>query len=275
MADEIVQSVGTAVQSQEKRDYSDYQPLEINLGVFFSTKKLPDKCTLSLNYTRGYVRFVFSMMTDSGKKEQVFKKYSLAETYRIVNALDAILADRLASLNAYVDKGAEGPISYSTLPEEGFTFFSHYFDKEKGFVTTGKTTISTVNVDGVERICIKGYSETEMLQIRVVLYDESNDAIYKASKRTVVDSGDLDFYRFVLEIKQAISKTFEYACADKIYQAVIWNGRNRNGGGDNRPQKKFGFFNKNTERQVSVNDSAASSNESGVDLFDQENEEIF
>lgn len=270
MAEEIIQTGGNNVQNQQKRDYSDYQPLEINLGVFFSTKALPDKTTLSLNYTRGYIRMVFTMMTDSGKKEQVFKKFTLSETYRIVNALDAILADRLATLNNYVNSGASGPIPYSELPEDGFTFQTHYYDKEKGNVPTGKITISTVDIEGTNRVCIKGYSETEMLQIRTVFFDDINDKLYKASKRTIVDSGDLDLYRFVLEIKQAISKTFEYACADKIYQAVIWKNRNGNSGNFQPQQKKFGFFNKNTQRQVSVNDSAASSNESGVDLFDND-----
>ena len=39
----------------------------------------------------------------------------------------------------------------------------------------------------------------------------------------------------------------------------------------NNGEKKFGFFNKNTQRQIAVNDSNVSgNNESGVDLFDQD-----
>ena len=250
-------------------DFSNYKPLEVNLGVFWTAKGLGDKTTLSFNY----LKFNFAMTTDDGKKEQLSKKFKISEGYKIVNALVAILADRIATLNNFVASGAEGKPNYSELPEEPFTFVTHYFDKVKNEdVITGKITISTVPVNGVNRICIKGYSETEMLQIRVIFYDEFNDKITKVSALSVSDGGDIDFYRFVNEVKKSLNKTFEYACADKIYQAIInKNSYKGNSNFHNNGEKKFGFFNKNTQRQISVNDSNASgNNESGVDLFDQD-----
>ena len=253
-------------------DYSNYKPLELNLGVFWTAKGLGDKTTLSLNYVRDYIKFNFSMITDDGKQEKLSKKFRLSEVYKIVTAFDAILADRTAILNDFVAKGAEGVPNYSELPEDGFTFYTHYFDKSKNEdVKTGKITISTVPVNGVNRICIKGYSETEMLQIRVIFYDEFNDKIGRVSAKSLIDGGDIDFLRFVLEVKQALKKTFEYAAADKIYQAVVYKNGNKGNFQNNNGEKKFGFFNKNTQRQIAVNDSNVSANnESGVDLFDQD-----
>lgn len=276
MAEELVLSSGNKPQG-EQRDFSSYKPLELNLGVFWTAKGLGDKTTLSFNYVRDYIKFNFSMTTDDGKKEQVSKKFKIAEGYKIVYALTAILADRLATLNKFVESGAEGTPNYSELPEEPFTFYSHYFDKTKNEdVKTGKLTISTVPVNGVNRICIKGYSETEMLQIRVVLYDEFNDKITKVSALSVSDGGDIDFYRLVNEVKKSLDKTFEYAAADKIYQAIIHRGNDGNYNSNNfKEPKKFGFFNKNTQRQVSVNDSQAGGDAAGIDLFDQDDDPTF
>lgn len=275
MAEELVLSSGNKPQG-EQRDFSSYKPLELNLGVFWTAKGLGDKTTLSFNYVRDYIKFNFSMTTDDGKKEQVSKKFKIAEGYKIVYALTAILADRLATLNKFVESGAEGTPNYSELPEEPFTFYSHYFDKTKNEdVKTGKLTISTVPVNGVNRICIKGYSETEMLQIRVVLYDEFNDKITKVSALSVSDGGDIDFYRLVNEVKKSLDKTFEYAAADKIYQAIIHRGNDGNYNSNNFKEKKFGFFNKNTQRQVSVNDSQAGGDAAGIDLFDQDDDPTF
>ena len=275
MAEELVLSSGNKPQG-EQRDFSSYKPLELNLGVFWTAKGLGDKTTLSFNYVRDYLKFNFSMTTDDGKKEQVSKKFKIAEGYKIVYALTAILADRIATLNKFVESGAEGTPNYSELPEEPFTFYSHYFDKTKNEdVKTGKLTISTVPVNGVNRICIKGYSETEMLQIRVVLYDEFNDKITKVSALSVSDGGDIDFYRLVNEVKKSLNKTFEYAAADKIYQAIIHRGNDVNYNSNNYKEKKFGFFNKNTQRQVSVNDSQAGGDAAGIDLFDQDDDPTF
>lgn len=256
-------------------DYSNYRPLELNLGVFWTAKGLGDKTTLSFNYVRDFLKFNFSMTTDDGKKEQLSKKFKIAEGYKIAYALSAILADRIATLNKFIEDGAEGVPNYSELPEEPFTFYSHYFDKTKNEdVKTGKITISTVPVNGVNRICIKGYSETEMLQIRVILYDEFNDKISKVSKLSYADGGDIDFYRLKNEVEKSLGKTFEYAAADKIYQAIIYKNGNKGNFQNNNGEKKFGFFNKNTQRQIAVNDSnVRGNNESGVDLFDQE--EVF
>ena len=256
-------------------DYSNYKPLELNLGVFWTAKGLGDKTTLSFNYVRDFLKFNFSMTTDDGKKEQLSKKFRIAEGYKIAYALSAILADRIATLNKFIEDGAEGVPNYSELPEEPFTFYSHYFDKSKNEdVKTGKITISTVPVNGVNRICIKGYSETEMLQIRVIFYDEFNDKITKVSKLSYADGGDIDFYRLKNEVEKSLGKTFEYAAADKIYQAIIYKYGNKGNFQNNNGEKKFGFFNKNTQRQIAVNDSNVSgNNESGVDLFDQE--EVF
>ena len=256
-------------------DYSNYKPLELNLGVFWTAKGLGDKTTLSFNYVRDFLKFNFSITTDDGKKEQLSKKFRIAEGYKIAYALSAILADRIATLNKFIEDGAEGVPDYSELPEEPFTFYSHYFDKSKNEdVKTGKITISTVPVNGVNRICIKGYSETEMLQIRVIFYDEFNDKITKVSKLSYADGGDIDFYRLKNEVEKSLGKTFEYAAADKIYQAIIYKYGNKGNFQNNNGEKKFGFFNKNTQRQIAVNDSNVSgNNESGVDLFDQE--EIF
>jgi hypothetical protein len=253
-------------------DYSNYKPLELNLGVFWTAKGLGDKTTLSFNYVRDFLKFNFSMTTDDGKKEQLSKKFRIAEGYKIAYALSAILADRIATLNKFIEDGAEGVPNYSELPEEPFTFYSHYFDKSKNEdVKTGKITISTVPVNGVNRICIKGYSETEMLQIRVIFYDEFNDKITKVSKLSYADGGDIDFYRLKNEVEKSLGKTFEYAAADKIYQAIIYKYGNKGNFQNNNGEKKFGFFNKNTQRQIAVNDSNVSgNNESGVDLFDQE-----
>ena len=253
-------------------DYSNYKPLELNLGVFWTAKGLGDKTTLSFNYVRDFLKFNFSMTTDDGKKEQLSKKFRIAEGYKIAYALSAILADRIATLNKFIEDGAEGVPDYSELPEEPFTFYSHYFDKSKNEdVKTGKITISTVPVNGVNRICIKGYSETEMLQIRVIFYDEFNDKITKVSKLSYADGGDIDFYRLKNEVEKSLGKTFEYAAADKIYQAIIYKYGNKGNFQNNNGEKKFGFFNKNTQRQIAVNDSNVSgNNESGVDLFDQE-----
>ena len=113
-----------------------------------------------------------------------------------------------------------------------------------------------------------------MLQIRVIFYDEFNDKIGRVSAKSLIDGGDIDFLRFILEVKQALKKTFEYAAADKIYQAVLYKNGNKGNFQNNNSEKKFGFFNKNTQRQIAVNDSNVSgNNESGVDLFDQE--EVF
>ena len=268
MADEF--PIPKTNQGQEP-DFSNYKPLELNLGVFWTAKGLGDKTSLSLNYVRDYVKLNFSMITDDGKQEKLSKKFRLAEVYKIVAAFDAILADRTAILNDFVAKGAEGVLEYSELPEEGFTFYTHYYDKTKNEdVKTGKVTISTIPVNGVNRICIKAYSETEMLQIRVIFYDEFNDKIGRVSAKSLIDGGDIDFLRFVLEVKQALKKTFEYAAADKIYQAIIYKNSNK-GNFQNNGEKKFGFFNKGTQRQISVNDSNISgNNEAGVDLFEQD-----
>lgn len=265
-------SVPKADNQGKEFDYSNYKPLELNLGVFWTAKGLGDKTTLSFNYVRDFLKFNFSMTTDDGKKEQLSKKFRIAEGYKIAYALSAILADRIATLNKFIEDGAEGVPNYSELPEEPFTFYSHYFDKSKNEdVKTGKITISTVPVNGVNRICIKGYSETEMLQIRVILYDEFNDKITKVSKLSYADGGDIDFYRLKNEVEKSLGKTFEYAAADKIYQAIIYKYGNKGNFQNNNGEKKFGFFNKNTQRQIAVNDSNVSgNNESGVDLFDQE-----
>lgn len=277
MAEELVVSNGNRPQNQEKGDFSNYKPLELNLGVFWSTKVLGDKTSLSFNYLRDYIKFTFNMVTNDGKKETVSKKFKLSEGYRIANALRTILADRIATLNTFVESGAEGVPQYSVYPEEAFEFKAHYYDKEKGEdVTTGKITISTVEVNGVNRICIKGYSDTEMLQIRVVFYDDFNDKISKVSAKSVADGGDLDFYRLVLEVEQSLKKTFEYAAADKIYQAIIHRGSgNSFNNNNNFKEKKFGFFNKNTQRQISVNDSQANDSVAGIDLFDQDDDPTF
>ncbi len=273
MAEEILTPKTT--DEQKEVDFSNYKPLELNLGVFWTAKGLGDKTSLSFNYVRDYLKFNFSMITDDGKKEQLSKKFRLAEGYKIFTVLNTILADRIAALNQFVESGVEGVPNYSEYPEDAFVFPTHYFDKTKGEdVQTGKIVITTVPVNGVNRICIKGYSETEMLQIRVVFYDEFNDKIARVSAKSIADGGDIDFYRLVNEVKQALNKTFEYAAADKIYQALIYKNNNSGkpyqGGGE----KKFGFFNKNTQRQIAVNDSGARSDESGVDLFDQDDTEF-
>jgi len=271
MAEQELAKANGGAPAGAKGDFSNYNPLEINLGVFWTAKSLGDKTTLSLNYVRDYVKLNFSMTTDDGKKEQVFKKFKLSEAFVIANALRTIIADRLATLNNFIESGAEGAPNYSELPEDGFTFHTHYFDKQKGEdVTNGKITISTIPVNGINRIVIKGYSETEMQQIRVVFYDDVNDRLRKVSQASIIDGGDLDLYRLGMEIEQALKKTFEYACADKIYQAVIAGKSYSNSNNNFQQKKSFGFFNKNTQRQVSVNDSSAGSNESGVDLFDQD-----
>ena len=214
MAEEILTPKTT--DEQKEVDFSNYKPLELNLGVFWTAKGLGDKTSLSFNYVRDYLKFNFSMITDDGKKEQLSKKFRLAEGYKIFTALNTILADRIAALNHFVESGAEGVPNYSEYPEDAFVFPTHYFDKTKGEdVQTGKIVITTVPVNGVNRICIKGYSETEMLQIRVVFYDEFNDKIARVSAKSVADGGDIDFYRLVNEVKQALNKTFEYAAADK------------------------------------------------------------
>lgn len=283
MAEELtVKNNSNNGNGENKGNFNDYKPLEVNLGVFWTAKGLGDKTTLSFNYVRDYLKFNFSMTTDDGKKEQISKKFRIAEGYKITNALMAILADRIATLNNFVAAGAEGTPNYSEIEEnEKLSFYSHYFDKEKNEnVTTGKITISTVPVNGVNRICIKGYSETEMLQIRVIFYDDFNDKITKVSALSVSDGGDIDFYRFVNEVKKSLNKTFEYACADKLYQAIIHSNRNGNPFNNNNnftyhKEKKYGFFNKNTQRQVSVSDSDPSgNNEIGVDLFEQDNNDL-
>ncbi|MGL4949616.1 MAG: hypothetical protein ACRC5M_04480 [Anaeroplasmataceae bacterium] len=270
MSDELVVAGPSALKGGDgKGDFSDYRPLEMNLGVFFSSKKGEDRSTLSLNYTRNYIKFDFSMICDNGQREYIGKRFTLTQGHLVAHALRAIIADRIATMQHHVANGSVGAPNYSVLPESAFEFNTHYFSKEtKELVNNGKVTFSTVEIDGVNRVCVKGYSETGMLNIRVVLHDDANgENFHKSTGSTTIDVGDLDLYKLGLEIERALKSTFIYAGFDKIYQALKYKPASSEkkglfGGGGS-------FFNRNApKRQVSVNDS--NSDESGADLFEQD-----
>lgn len=248
---------------QKNEKENTYSPLELNLGVFFTAKSVGEKTSLSLNATRGAVKFKFTGFNDAGEKIVIEKKLLLNQLYLFTHMLKAIMADRLAIVKMYYEMGESGSIMYSKLPELDCELNTVYYAKESGYVSNGKLTISTVLVGGSERICITGYDK-DGKSLRVVLVDESaSSVIVRASKATVLDPIDLEFCRLLLEVDRATKSTFVYAGFDKIYQYLKYALPSS---GEKKPF--FNFFKKNDHAQIPQENRTIKDADEGEDLYD-------
>lgn len=239
-----------------------YQPLEINLGVFFTCKQTEQKNSLSINQTRGGIKFKFTSIRENDEKLIIERKLSTNSVYLFSQLLRSVLADRQAIIKKYYEENVEGPIPYSVLPEIDYEMFISYYSKENSnFVDNGKITVSTVEIEGTPRVCITGY-DANGNSIPVVLYETiGNHAITKASKISVVDTTDLDFYRLCMEIERSSKNTLIYNGFDKIYQVI--KGQKSNSFIDNIKKTTNSIFGKKETPAIDVNDS----DEDGIDIF--------
>jgi hypothetical protein len=213
--------------------------------------------------------------------KKISKKLPLNHVVLFSGMLKAVIGQRLNSVKQAFSSGS--PVTYNRILETDCEYTSVYYNaKEAKFKESGKMTISTVDVGGVERVALTAY-DTNGGSIRVVLGDETGTNIIKqVSEYAIVDAYDLNLYRFGKETESALNKTLEYAGFDKILQAIYTQfpglapvkPQNNFGGGDG--QKKGGFFKKPWQNNNNNNNyqgrsqevTRSASAEPDADLFD-------
>jgi hypothetical protein len=255
--------------SQEKRDYSSYQPLQLNLAVFFNAvRKEEQQTSLSLSYTRNYFIFDFSQRLPDGSTKKITKKFTWNETYLFNEILKMIIKNRLETLSnkSYI---------YNELIEKDYEIYSGFYDKEKrSLQPSGKMTVRTVTVDNIKRIEISGYNSNGP-GISVVLGNENYSFNLKEPiPSLIIDAYDIPLYRFSFELNNALNNSLLYAGLDKIYQAVIFKNTGQKEKQAFNPFNK-GFFNKNPG-QKQINNGSSNQRATIVsDVTEEEDSDLF
>lgn len=258
-------------EKQEK----EYQSLDLSLGVFFSSKELEERNSLSIKRNRDGYKFKFTSVNEDGSKLVIEKRITVNAGFIFKRLLSAVLLDRQVIAKQYYENGnfEDGIIPYSTLPELDYEVLPVYFSKDSGtFINTGKITVSTVDVNGTPRVAITGY-DRDGKSIKVVLLDDSGKhMITRVSEKSVVDTADLDFYRFCYMFEKA-QNDFIYAGFDKMYQMlkIVINNNEKSFGNNNGNGKLFGFFKKKDEIPQQTSDNKVvevyDSDEDGSGIF--------
>ncbi|MBR1818100.1 MAG: hypothetical protein IJ772_04550 [Bacilli bacterium] len=260
MSDEKQQS--TEVQSANAQFHTE----ELNIGVWWTMKATRERSSLSVAMVDKGLRFRFTNIDETGNKRVIDRVLPKTSVYLFKLGFKAFLADRLALAKQAFD--ANTSPSYSAIPENVCVVNTAFFSKEQNeYVVNGHISLGTTNIEGKERMCITGYDASGN-SIRVVFHEEAaGHLLQKASAQSVVDTEDLGFYIFCLEIEQSMYKTVEYTAFAKI----MWYLRNRLGPNANTklPQKStFGSFFKKREDRVQIGDETGGAPEADSDLFD-------
>lgn len=250
---------------------------ELNIGVWWTMKSLKEKSSLSVNMIDKGLKFRFTNVDEAGEKRTIERMLPKTSVYLFKTLFKAILADRLALAKQAYDAGTSP--NYSAIPETSCAISTMYFSKDKNdFEDSGRLTLGTQNIEGKERVVITGYDKNGN-SIRVVFHEETaGKLLQQASVATVIDTEDLGFYLFCLEVEQSLFKTVEYSAFNKIMHLL----RSRLGVKPNTqfPQKSggFGSFFKKKEERVQIGEENAPSSgefEADSDLFDTSDSEVF
>jgi hypothetical protein len=268
------------MEQKKNNNFANYDAVKLNLGVWFSPSIFKEKASLSVNYTRNYLILDFSRHGQDGNSVKITKKLTLDNAVLFGDLIKTLRSQRI---NEYLS-GKE----YSEIQANSMYINSLFYDKNaREFKTTGRVELGTWNYNGTNFVIILA-SEGDKTVTVALTNPSLSKVVGQNTEGLRIDKRDVPFYRLDMEINKALTKSFEYAGFDKVYQIVKYYGEalckklgvetftkndNNNGGGKSfTPFKKFWGNKNNSEtdvqqmKQVTVEGGSSESNEGGVDI---------